>query len=143
MPAMKRPIPAFLAFSVLLAGCDIIIEDPFLFDERDLLTGNYEVEEYSETEGATFVYDLSIYKSRHHYNIIILYNLYDSDLEVIAEVYEYGKKIRIPQQRIGDLEFEGAGTLYNDEELSITYTVRNMSNNPLFADFVSAIAWKY
>lgn len=140
---MKRSILIFLAFSIILGGCDIIIEDLFLIDERDLLVGNYEVEEYSETDGATFIYDLSIYKTRHHDNIIIIYNLYDSDLEIIAEVYEYGKKIRIPLQRIGDLEFEGAGTLYNDEELSITYTVRNIHNNPLFADFLSAVAWKY
>ena len=69
--------------------------------------------------------------------------MYDANTEIVAHVYENGKKIRIPRQRILDIEFEGVGTLYGSGELSLTYAVHDLKPRSNFVDFLSATGWKY
>jgi hypothetical protein len=136
-----------LLLFVLLAGifesCEIVFEDTIAFDQRDLVTGTYDIDEYSETEGLSFNYNLEIYKSVRYHKSVIIYNLYDSGSEVIADIYDNGRKIKIPRQLIHGLEFEGAGTLYGSGELSLIYTVHDKNSHDYFVDFLSATGWKY
>ena len=131
----------FVLLAGILVSCEIAFED--VFDQRDLVIGAYDIDEYSETEGLSFNYNLDIYKSARYYNSVIIYNLYDSGSEVIANIYDNGRKIKIPRQIIDGREFEGAGTLYGSGELSLTYTVHFINSNNYFVDFLNASGWKY
>ena len=137
----------FLLLLVLTAGilqsCEIVFEETFAYDPRDLVIGTYDIEEYSETEGLSFNYSMDIYKSVRYRNRVIIYNLYDSGTEVIADIYDNGRKIKIPRQIIYDLEFEGVGTLYGSGEISLIYTVHDKNSRDYFVDFLNATGWKY
>jgi len=129
-------------FLIAINGCEMVGEDGFP-DQRNLIAGNYEVEEYSELDGTIFYYDVGIYKSGYAGDHIIIFNLYDSGLDILARVYDSGEKIIIPLQRVEDLEFEGAGTLFNGDELSLTYVVRDVQSPVFYTDYLRAVGWKY
>jgi len=131
-----------ILFLIAINGCEMVVENGFP-DQRMFVIGDYEIEEYSELDGTMFYYDVGIYKSGYAGDHIIIYNLYDSGLDILARVYDNGEKIRIPLQRLENLEFEGAGTLFNGNELSLTYVVRDVQSPVFYTDYLSAVGWKY
>ena len=132
----------YLVLGILfLSGCELNIESPFIFDERNKFVGKYEVEEYSENTSLTLIYDIRIQKSRYPDNIILISNFYDADIEVIGEVNE--DRFSIPPQRVGFREIEGRGTWFGGGEISMIFTVREIEIGPDFVDFLSCSTWQY
>ena len=141
---MKNLYKIFVSYSLLLialSGCELSFETVEIYDERDRFTGYYEVEEYSEGSSATFYYNLNIWKSSRRDGIIWIGNFYDCDITVFAEVG--ADRFYIPVQRTGNLEIEGRGTLYAGDELSISYSVREIQPGPDYVDFLNCRAWKH
>jgi hypothetical protein len=99
------------------------------------------VEEYSESSTSTFVYNITIRKSRYSDGVIWIDNFYDANMRVFANVN--GSRFHIPLQRIGNREIEGRGSLFGEDELSMTYTVREILPGPDYVDFLNSLAWKY
>jgi hypothetical protein len=126
---------------LLFTGCIVDLEFGDLYDERNVYLGWYEVEEYSEASSTTFLYDITITKSRYDDNVVWIDNFYDANIRVFAEVNGYS--LYIPAQRVDYFEIEGRGTMYGGDELSITYTVRENVIGPDYVDFLSSVAWKY
>jgi len=141
---MKNAYKSHLFFGLIIlifSSCELSFETVVIYDERDEFIGTYEVEEYSESTTSTFVYNITIRKSRHSDGVIWIDNFYDANMRVFAEVH--GNRIHIPIQRIGNREIEGRGSLFGGDELSMTYTVRELLPGPDYVDFLNSLAWKY
>ena len=129
-----------IALLSVIPGCELNIETFEVYDDRNQFIGSYEIEEYSEGSSATFYYDIHISKSRNQNGVIWIGNFYDADISVFGEV-DFDR-FYIPVQRIGNLEFEGRGTIFAGEELSISYTVREIRPGPDYVDFMNCVGWK-
>jgi hypothetical protein len=141
---MKKTYRSFLLFGlipIILSSCELSFETVVVYDDRNDFIGSYEVEEYSESMTSTFIYDITIRKSRYSDGVIWINNFYDANIQVFAEVK--GNKFYIPLQRIGNWEIEGRGSLFGGDELSMTYTVREIMPGPDYVDFLNSIAWKF
>lgn len=141
---MKNTNKSHLLFGLIVlifSSCELSFETVVVYDERDEFIGTYEVEEYSEGTTSTFVYNITIRKSRYSDGVIWIDNFYDANMRVFAEVN--GNRMHIPIQRIGNREIEGRGSLFDGDELSMTYTVRELLPGPDYVDFLNSLAWKY
>ena len=141
---MKVTCKSFLFFGLFIlifSGCELSFESIVVFDDRNDFVGRYEVEEYSESTSTTFIYDIIIRKSVYSDGVVWISNFYDANIRIFAEVN--GNRLYIPLQRIGNREIEGRGTLYGGDELSMTYTVREIMPGPDYVDFLSSVAWKH
>ena len=121
---------------MLISSCEVIVVEP-AYDERDLITGSWEMEEFSETYNYSLVYDIYISKSNSTYDGIRINNLYDVDVTVRA--YVQGDRIIIPQQVVNSYEISGVGTIRSDR-ITFKYTVYDMYYGGL-TDYLDAIAW--
>ena len=128
----------FIAFSLILfvTSCDIIVVEP-QYDIRELFVGRYDIEEYSATYDYSTVYPISINKSSHNYDEIIITNFYDVNISIYAWVE--GNKLTIPLQEVNLYEIEGTGTL-RDHEIHFQYSVRDLYSGGT-TDFCQAVAW--
>ena len=127
-----------IIFGVLFfaTSCDIIIIEP-QYDERELFIGRYDIEEYSATYDYSTVYPISISKSSHSFDEVLINNFYDVNISVYAWVD--GNKISIPLQEVNLYEIEGTGTLRNNE-IHFQYRVRDLYSGGV-TDFCQAVAW--
>ena len=132
---MKNLLIVFGLFFIS-SSCDIIIIEP-QYDERELFVGRYDIEEYSATYDYSTVYPISISKSSHHYDEVLISNFYDVNITVYAWVD--GNKLSIPLQEVNLYEIEGTGTLRNNE-IHFQYTVRDLYSGGI-TDFCQAVAW--
>jgi hypothetical protein len=129
----------YVILLLVVHGCELIFdEDPV--DNVDLITGVYEVDEWSETLEAQSFFQLSIYRNSHRNGKIHLENFYNAGLDVYAEVNGY--KIQIPPQQVEHYEIEGMGSFY-EGELIMTYRVTYMDSQSEIVDVCHAICMKY
>ncbi len=138
---MKRSLPHVALFTTLalfgLSGCDVYTVEP-RYDVRDNLTGNYEMEEYSNTYNDLSYYQIYIRKSAYAGEIYID-NFYASDVLVHASVsYD---RVTIPYQEVNGYAIEGTGTVYGST-LSLTYSVKDLYNHTP-ANFCKSTANRY
>jgi len=125
-----------LILMVLFTSCDLIIIEP-VYDVRDSITGNYQIEEFSQTYNDYVRYHIYIRKSGV-YDEIIIANFYNAGLNVRAGVmYD---KIYISKQILNGYEIEGVGTIY-DGEIQFSYRVRDIYAYTRPTDFCNATAW--
>ena len=135
---MKTIKGLFILIIIGLAGCQIVIEEPY--EPANRFVGSYEVDEWSETLGLQSFFEIYIHKDRFESDIIYIDNFYDLGIEVFAEVN--GSRIRIPRQVAGFYEIEGLGSLYNGE-LSLDYSVRDINSYTGLVDYCNAISYQY
>jgi len=122
----------------MLASCDVYTTVEPRYDVRDKLTGNYEMEEYSDTYNDLTYYQVYIRKSAYAGEIYID-NFYAADILVHANVsYD---RITIPYQEVNGYAVEGTGTYYGNS-LSLSYSVRDLYNQTR-TDFCSSTATRY
>jgi hypothetical protein len=126
----------FLSLALLATACEVVVVEP-RYDERERVTGSYQVDEYSETYNSSFHYRLQISKSGSS-NDIYLDNFYDADLLVRGELV--GNKIVIPWQLRDGYEIEGVGTVYGNS-ITFSYTVKDTYND-IPTDFCETEAWR-
>jgi hypothetical protein len=132
---MKTKI-ILVALVILLASCNLMIIEP-VYDDRDRITGSYQIEEHSQTYNDYVRFFVYIRKSGS-YDEIVIENFYNADVNVRASVaYD---KIYIPRQIINGYEIEGIGTFYGDE-IKFSYHVRDTYSYYKPTDFCNAIAW--
>ena len=131
---MKATYYVSLVGAILLLGaCEIIVEEPYYHKHLD---GNYAVEEYSEIEAAVFYYDVHIRRSTFDRSKIIITNLYETSLRVKATLHNQEEKIRIPYQVVDGFAFEGVGTIFGEDEISISYSVHDLRGHSHFTDYL-------
>jgi len=121
---------------IFLSSCELTIIEP-VYDDRDRVTGSYQLEEHSQTYNDFTRYFISIHKTGS-YDEVIIENFYNAGVNVRATVvYD---KIYISRQRVNGYEIEGIGTRYGNE-IDFSYHVRDTYsyNNP--TDYCSATAW--
>lgn len=133
---MKNYLPLIILIG-LLSSCEIYFEN--VYDEREAFTGRWKVEEFSELSESWVDYKIDIYESEFNDNVVYIYNLYDVDIEIYAEV-NYDQVI-IPIQVVNDYRIEGVGNL-DEGSFSLTFTVRDVSSNARHTDFLVAEAWR-
>ncbi len=122
----------------MLTSCDIIIVEPVV-DDRDRVTGSYQIEEHSHTYNDYVQFYIYIRKSGGSDGVIIE-NFYNADVNVRANVvYD---KIYIARQIVDGYEIEGVGTIYKDE-IQFSYKVRDTFSTHEPTDFCNATAWFY
>jgi len=125
-----------IALIALLSSCNLMLIEP-VYDDRDRITGSYQVEEYSQTYHEYARYFISIRKTGA-YDEVILENFYNAGINVRAHVvYD---KIYIYRQRVNGYEIEGVGTYYGDE-MEFSYQVRDTYSYNLPTDYCKATAW--
>lgn len=124
-------------FLLITTGCYI---ENDVYIPADRITGNYEVDEWSETLGIQTYFNIYISRDRYDTDIVYISNFYDSGIEVLAEVY--GSRIRIPLQVVGPYEIQGSGSYYAGE-ITIDYSVRDIYNPTGLTDFCNAICFRY
>jgi hypothetical protein len=128
---------------ISLASCDIyLLDESYVnYDDRDLLIGDYHVEEYSQTTENFYRYDITITKSCCKSDEIRISNFYGSDLTVYASVYD--NRLTIPLQQVDGYEIEGTGKMNHNNKLTLTFVIRDLYERPVFADFVDVEGWLY
>lgn len=135
---MKKKLLGLSLLLLLMSSCDVVyVEEPI--DARNLFTGRFEVEEYSETLDQTTIYNMRVSKENNVYsNLIFLENFYAADIDVFAEVY--GDEIKIPRQKTNGYIIQGVGHLeYGD--IVMTYSVEDLYSNG-FVDFCNTVAYR-
>jgi hypothetical protein len=134
---MKRSL-LFLVVLISLASCDTyIIDNQVPVRSRDRIIGSHYAEEYSETYHEYYEYNVWI-SSGSRSNEVYIENLYIDGLSVYATVsYD---AISIPFQVIDGYEFEGAGTIYNDQ-IGLNYYVRDRYEGTR-KDFCETTLWR-
>lgn len=137
---MKRSL-LFLLALISLASCETYIVDntpqPQPVRPRDYVVGSYFAEDFSETYGEYFEYDVWI-SAGNRSNEVYIENLYLDGLSVYARVsYD---AITIPYQVIDGYEIEGVGNIYSDQ-ITLNYYVRDRYENTI-KDFCEATLWK-
>jgi hypothetical protein len=127
----------FLATSLFLISCDILIVEPRI-DVRDRVIGSYQIDEYSRTYNDYVQFYVYIRKSGGSYSDnIVIENFYNTNTDVRAEIV--GDKIYISRQVVNGYEIEGVGTIYYDV-IRFNYSVKDLYyNSPV--DFCEAKAW--
>jgi hypothetical protein len=127
----------FLAASLFLISCDILIVEP-VYDVRDQVIGSYKVDEYSQTYNERVRFYVYIRKSGGNYSDnVVIENFYNTNRDVRAEIV--GDKIYINRQVVNGYEIEGVGTIYYDV-IRFNYSVKDLYyNRPV--DFCEAKAW--
>ena len=129
-----------LIFFVLLIGlsaCEFYYTDP-VYDSRDLITGRYDIDEYSATYNDYTRYTLWIERSNRNTDAIWIDNFYNVNIRVRATVHF--DRITIPRQTVNGFEVEGVGTFYGNR-ISLTYRVRDLYRNTR-TDFVDGTAFR-
>ncbi|MBS0000410.1 MAG: hypothetical protein KFF73_15620 [Cyclobacteriaceae bacterium] len=134
---MKTIILLPLLFILIATGCYVETD---VYIPANPVTGNYEVDEWSESLRIQTYYEIYVYRDRYDPNIIFIRNFYDVGIEVLAEVI--GSRIRIPLQVVGHYEVYGSGS-YFAGELTIDYSVRDIYNPSGFTDFCNAFCLRY
>lgn len=125
---------SILLILLVATSCDVILIDP-VYDDRNRITGNFILEEYSQTYNDYTRYQVFIRKSAFS-NQVVIENFYNAGLDVRAE-FEFDK-LFIDRQIVNGYEIEGVGTLYGNE-IQFNYKVRDTySNKP--TDFCNATA---
>jgi len=133
---MKRMLPV-VALLLLLSACDVYVVEP-RYDPRDKITGQYDVEEYSDTYNDLTYYSFYVTKSGYSREIRID-NFYASDIRVYA--YLDYDKVTIPYQVVDGYEIEGVGTVYGSY-IKLSYRVKDVYNNS-YTDFCETEATRY
>ena len=133
---MKKLLPIILV-AVAASACDVYVVEP-RYDQRDVLVGHYEVEEYSETYDDLLYYDIRISKASGH-DEIWMNNFYAADISVLA--YVEGDRITIPYQKVSGYEIEGVGTVHHGD-LHLSYTVVDLYDHHAPTDYCQADAWR-
>ena len=128
-----------LSLLLLISSCDVIYVEEVPVDSRNLFTGRYEVEEYSDTYDELTIYDMRVVKDIDRYsNVIYLRNFYGANIEIFANVI--GDELRIPRQKVNGFLISGVGHLeYGD--LVLSYSVEDLRSNN-YIDFCSTIAYR-
>ncbi|MGW8123850.1 hypothetical protein ACV07N_14425 [Roseivirga echinicomitans] len=128
-----------LSLLFLISSCDIVYVEEVPIDSRNLFTGRYEVEEYSETYDQFTLYDMRILKDGDPYsNVVYLRNFYGANIEIYANVY--GNELRIPRQQVNGYLIKGVGHMdYHD--LVLSYRVEDLRSNS-YIDFCSTVAYR-
>ena len=129
----SRSILIFLALLGAATSCQIVFEEPYY---RKDLDGTFRVEEYSEQENLVFHYNVHLRRSSVNHRRVLITNLYETGLVVRGELYNEEDKIRIPYQVIEGFAFEGVGNVYGEDEISISYSVRDLEGPVYFVDFL-------
>lgn len=116
-----------LAGMIFFSACDA---DPD--DTRNLFTGRYEVEEYSQRNlGFRPEYEIQVRKDPGSDHMIIISNFYNMDVEVKAAVEGY--LITIAPQTLNFYEFEGDGKL-TGSIINLNYTAVSVIDDSDFQD---------
>lgn len=132
---MKTKVILF-ALVVFLTSCDLIIVEP-IYNDRDRVTGSYQVEEHSQTYNDYTRFSIYI-RISGGYDDVIIENFYDAEVNVRATVIS--DKIYISRQIVNGYEIEGVGTFYGDE-IQFSYKVRDTYSYDSPTDFCNATAW--
>ena len=132
---MKTKVVLF-ALMVVFTSCDIMIVEP-IYDDRDRVTGSYQIEEHSQTYNDYTRFSIYIRKSGS-YDGVIIENFYHANVNVRATVAS--DKIYISRQIVDGYEIEGVGTFYGDE-IQFSYKVRDTYSYNKPTDFCNATAW--
>ena len=75
-------IPIFL-----ITSCEIyIVEEPHPWDDRDVFTGSFRVEDYSETTEELFTYNITISKDCCVSNQVWIENFYGVGIDIAAQI---------------------------------------------------------
>src|SRR5687768_2262885 len=121
---MKRLL-WFIPGLLILTGCEITTVVEPRYDNRDRMTGYYDVEEFSNTynEYTYYTVRLSKYGSG---NEIRLSNFYAVDISVYA--YVNGDHITIPYQVVDGYAIEGVATYFGNG-IDLTYSVKDTYQN--------------
>jgi hypothetical protein len=130
-----RTIMYAIGFLTLLSSCEINMIEP-RYDERDRVTGYYDLEEFSDTYHDYTYYEVRITKGSYNDETIYVDNFYGANIRVKA-IFRNGK-ITIPYQVIDGYEVDGTGNL-SGSRLSLTYRIKDTYNRGP-ADFCSARA---
>ena len=73
---MKKALLS-LSLLLLISSCDVIYVEEVPVDSRNLFTGRFEVEEYSDTFDELTIYDMRVVKDIDRFsNVIYLRNFY-------------------------------------------------------------------
>lgn len=120
----------------LFASCEVIIVEP-VYDYRNDIIGNWELEEYSETYNITTIFPISISKSLNDFDAIRIHNFYDVNITVRA--YLDGNRIIIPLQVRNGYEIEGVGNI-RASKITFSYSVYDQLNGGI-TDYCDSVAW--
>lgn len=125
---MRRTMLLLLTLTGLFfAACE---NDPD--DTRNLFTGRYEVEEYSQRNlGFRPEYEVQIRKDPGGQDLIIISNFYNMDVEIKAQVQGY--ELSIYPQTLNFYSFEGDGRL-SGSMITLNYTVTSVVEGSDFQD---------
>ena len=112
---------------ITLTSCDLYVveEQPYSYDNRERVTGRYDVDEYSDTYDEYTYYSVSI-TTGYGRREIYIDNFYGQGLDVVA--YLDGSVIDIPFQVIDGYEIEGHGLVYSDK-IDFHYSVTDRYNH--------------
>ena len=136
---MKKYLLGIFVITIVSA-CDITVIEEHPYDERDVFTGRYAIEEYSETLDVITHFNIRIDKNIDPYGReVYISNFYGADIEVYAEVN--GPKITIPRQAVDYYIIEGFGRIDYDE-LTMTYTVEDTHPRNRLYDVCHTIAYR-
>ena len=112
----------------MLASCEILIVDSD-YNQPNLVSGVYRVQEYSQTYAQNFNYNIWISRSGSSSQTVYIDNFYDQEITVRAEVI--GRKLYIRRQYVGGFEIEGSGTIWGSK-IQFDYSVDDMySHKPI------------
>jgi hypothetical protein len=126
----------FIALVALLSSCNLMIIEP-AFDDRDRITGSFQLEERSQTYNDYSRYFIYIRKTGV-YDEVIIENFYSLGINIRAQVvYD---KIYISRQRVNGYEIEGIGTNYGSK-IEFSYHVRDTYSYNKPTDYCNATAW--
>lgn len=114
---MKRILLA-ITIGFALAACDVYVVEP-RYDPRNVILGQYDVSEYSETYQEMVYYTFQVTKSGQSEKIYIS-NFYGADISVYGFL-DYDQ-ITIPFQVVNGYEIEGVGNVF-DGQISLSYRV--------------------
>ena len=143
---MKRLL-LLLSAIILLGSCEVYVyeEAPVprppvvVVDQRDMFTGIFDLEEWSQTFQATKLYEVQIVKSLYADNRIFIRNFYCDGLEV--EAFISGNTFVIPEQIIGPYLISGQGQIRGDE-LYMEYYVNYDDGFAFYEDYATANAFR-
>ena len=116
---------SFIAFAVVLASCEIIVVDSD-YAQVNLVSGVYQLEEYSQTYNQNFQYTVWVSQSGGDSRILYIDNFYDQEITVRAEVI--GRKLYIRQQYVDGYEIEGSGTIWGSK-IQLDYSINDVYSN--------------
>ncbi len=132
---MKQGLIILISF-FCIASCSKKFED-----NRDDFSGNYQVEQFSETFNEVDQFAVEIVPTRdEHFDGVYIKNFYGAGIVVEADVERFSFVIK--RQRIADFIIEGSGRL-GVNEIIMSYTVENMSSENVVVDVCTAVLTAY